>query len=320
MTSSLTPGAVPSRTQVVLAFLTLYLVWGSTYLAIKWVVEDVPPFVAATMRHGVAGLVLFLWATRRGVRWPTVAECRVALVVGTLLLAVGNGLVNWAGSRVPSGLTSLIVASLPIWMVALEWWREGVVPTRRTLAGVALGSAGIAALVWTAGGIGAARGSALSTLLGTAALLCASCSWALGSFISRRAARHPDGVFATSLEMLAASAVLLLVSVLVGDVAALEPHTVGRRAWLSLAYLIVFGSIMGFSAYTFLLRVTSPSKVSTYAYVNPLVAVFLGTTLGGEALTPGLLMAAGLVLAAVVLITLPTTRMVRRTVGVQRPQ
>jgi drug/metabolite transporter (DMT)-like permease len=320
VTSTRTAHAPPSRTQLVLAFLTLYIVWGSTYLAIKWVVADIPPFFAATMRHGVAGTLLFCWASVRGVRWPTRAELRVALVVGTLLLAVGNGLVNWAGTRVPSGLTSLIVASLPIWMVALEWWREGVVPRRRTMIGVAIGSAGIAALVWTAGGIGAARGSLLSTLLGTGALLMASFSWAVGSFFSRRAARHPDGVFATSLEMLSASGVLLVVSLLSGDLAAFAPAAVGPRAWMALAYLIVFGSVMGFSAYTFLLRVTSPSKVSTYAYVNPLVAVFLGTTLGGEPLTPGLLIAAGLVLGAVVLITLPTGRLARRTVGVQRPQ
>ncbi len=320
MTSSRTAPHAPPKAQVVLAFLTLYLVWGSTYLAIKWVVVDIPPFLAATLRHGVAGVLLLLWAARRGVRWPTLAECRVALIVGTLLLAVGNGLVNWASARVPSGLTSLIVASLPIWMVALEWWREGVVPRHRTLGGVVIGSLGIAALVWTAGGIGAARGTALSTLLGTGALLLASFSWAVGSFVSRRAARHPDGVFATSLEMLAASGVLLLVSLLAGDLSAVDPGSVSQRAWLALAYLIVAGSVMGFSAYTFLLRVTSPSKVSTYAYVNPLVAVFLGTTLGGEPLTPGLLFAAGLVLAAVVLITLPTGRVTRRTVGVQRPQ
>ena len=296
----------PTRTQLVTAFLILYVVWGSTYLGIKWVVEGIPPFLAAGVRQALAGATLFLWARARGVGWPTRSEWREALVVGTLLLTVGNGLVNWAGQRVPSGLTSLVVASLPVWMVGLEWWRDGVVPRARTLGGVLLGSVGIIALVWTAGGIGAAQGSALSTLLGTGALLVASFSWAVGSLYSRRStARNRHGTMATGMEMLCAGALLLPLSVLTGDVARFSWDAVGMRSWLALAYLVVFGSIIAFSAYTWLLRVTSPSKVSTYAYVNPVVAVFLGTTLGGEALTPGLLVAAGLVLGAVVLITLP---------------
>jgi drug/metabolite transporter (DMT)-like permease len=301
------PDAVaPTRTQLVTAFLILYVVWGSTYLGIKWVVEGIPPFLAAGVRQALAGAALFLWARGRGVGWPTRREWREALVVGTLLLTVGNGLVNWAGQRVPSGLTSLVVASLPVWMVGLEWWRDGVVPRARTLGGVVLGSVGIIALVWTAGGIGAAQGSARSTLLGTGALLVASFSWAVGSLYSRRStARNRHGTMATGMEMLCAGALLLPLSVLTGDVARFSWDAVGLRSWLAFAYLVVFGSIIAFSAYTWLLRVTSPSKVSTYAYVNPVVAVFLGTTLGGEALTPGLLVAAGLVLGAVVLITLP---------------
>jgi drug/metabolite transporter (DMT)-like permease len=300
------PEAAPTRTQLVTAFLILYVVWGSTYLGIKWVVEDIPPFLAAGVRQALAGAALFLWARGRGVAWPTRAQWREALIVGTLLLTVGNGLVNWAGQRVPSGLTSLIIASLPVWMVGLEWYRDGVVPRARTLGGVLLGSVGILALVWTAGGIGAAQGSALSTLLGAGALLLASFSWAVGSLYSRRStARHRHGTMATGMEMLCAGALLLPLSLLTGDVARFDWDAVGLRSWLALAYLIVFGSIIAFSAYTWLLRVTTPSKVSTYAYVNPVVAVFLGTTLGGETLTPGLLLAAGLVLAAVVLITLP---------------
>lgn len=268
-------------------------------------VADLPPFVAAAARQLVAGLLLLVWAWSRGAARPTRAEWRVALIVGTLLLAVGNGLVNWAGQRVPSGLTSLVIASLPIHMVALEWWREGVVPRKRTMGGVLLGTLGIAALVWTAGGIGRAQGTTLATLLGVGALLVASFSWAVGSFYSRRAARQPDGVLATGMEMACAGLVLTGISLATGDAWQLDLDAVTLRGWLSLAYLILFGSVMGFTAYTWLLRVVSPSKVSTYAYVNPVVAVFLGTTLGGEALTPGLLLAAGLVLGAVVLITLP---------------
>jgi drug/metabolite transporter (DMT)-like permease len=289
-----------------LAFLTLYLVWGSTYLAIKWVVADMPPFVAVVIRQGVAGLVLFAWALSRGVARPTRDQWRVAFIVGTMLLAVGNGMVNWASQQVPSGLVSLIVSSLPIWIVGLQWARpNGTPPSRREAGGVVLGSLGIVALVWSAGGIGAATGNARAVLIGCLALLVSSCSWAAGSLYSRGAPRHPDGSMATGIEMLAAAVVLIPVSFLTGDVARFDPASVSAVSWLALAYLIVFGSVIAFSAYNWLLRVTTPAQVSTYAYVNPVVAVLLGTTLGGERLTPGLVLASVLVLGAVVLLTLP---------------
>ncbi len=311
----MTTSALPSRLRVSLAFLTLYVVWGSTYLAIRWMVEDIPPFVAAAMRHGCAGAVLYAWARFRGAPRPTRAQWRVAAVVGALLLTAGNGLVNWAEVYVPSGLTSLLVASLPLWMVGLDWLRhDGPAPSGRTSAGLVLGTLGIIALVWSAGGIGQATGNTVAVLLGCGALLVASLAWAVGSLYSRRAPRHPHGGLATGMEMLAASALLWPIALVTGDVARFAPAAVSAASWWSLAYLIVFGSILAFSAYTWLLRVTTPAKVSTYAYVNPVVAVALGAMLGGERLTPGILVAAGLVLAAVVLLTLPA----RGTGGIRR--
>lgn len=296
----------PSRMRLVLAFLCLYLVWGSTYLAIKWVVADIPPFTAVVIRQGVAGVILFAWAMSRGVARPTRGEWRVAFIVGTMLLAVGNGMVNWASQQVPSGLVSLIVSSLPIWIVGLQWARPGgTAPTRREAGGVVLGTLGIVALVWSAGGIGAATGNARGVLIGCAALLVSSCSWAAGSLYSRGAPRHRDGSMASGMEMIAAAIVLIPISFLTGDVGRFEFASISAASWWALAYLIVFGSVITFSAYNWLLRVTTPAQVSTYAYVNPVVAVLLGTTLGGERLTPGLVLASALVLGAVVLLTLP---------------
>jgi drug/metabolite transporter (DMT)-like permease len=296
----------PSRTRVLGAFLVLYLVWGSTYLFIRWTVEGIPPFLAAGARHLTAGVSLYVWSRSRGAARPTLAQWRIAAAVGAMLLVVANGLVNWSQQHVPSGLASLVVSSVPIWFVAVDWLRpRGVRPSRRTIAGLALGSIGIAALVWSAGGLGDHMVSTTTVLVGCAALLFASFSWASGSVFSRQMPRHPHGGLATAMEMSAAGMLLLPLSWLTGDIARFDASSVPSASWWSLGYLIVFGSLLGFSAYAWLLRVTSPAKVATYAYVNPVVAVALGWAFAGERLTIGTLIAAAIILSAVVLITLP---------------
>jgi drug/metabolite transporter (DMT)-like permease len=148
----------PTRARLVLAFLALYVVWGSSYLFIKWVVADIPAFVAAALRHGIAGIILYVWTRAHGTPRPTLKQWGIATFVGTLLLASGNGMVNWASPRLPSGLSALIVASVPIWIVVLDWLRpSGIRPTRRTIAGLMLGSLGIGGLVWSAGDPGTGR-------------------------------------------------------------------------------------------------------------------------------------------------------------------
>jgi drug/metabolite transporter (DMT)-like permease len=295
-----------TRGRLVAAFLALYLIWGSTYLFIKWMVAGIPPFLAGALRNGAAGLLLYAWARSRGAARPTRAQVAVALLVGTMLLGIGNGLVNFAVQYVPSGLASLLVSSVPVFIVLVDWLRpRGTVPHGKVVAGLIVGVAGIAALVWSAGGIGASRTSEAATVGACLLLLFGSLSWAVGSIVSRHLPRHPDGHVATAMEMALAGAVLVGVSWVSGDIARFDPAHVPASSWGALAYLVLFGSIVAFSAYTWLLRVSTPARVATYAYVNPLVAVALGWAFGGERLSMATLGAAVLILAAVVLITLP---------------
>jgi drug/metabolite transporter (DMT)-like permease len=296
----------PSRAKVVAAFLALYVVWGSTYLFIKWTVAEIPPFLMGAMRHGIAGIVLLAIALSRGAPRPTRRQWGVAALVGTMLLGLGNGMVNWASQRVPSGLSALIVSSVPIWIVLVDWLRPGGVrPTRRVVFGLALGSVGIVGLVVSAGRTPTSGTSDSRALFACIGLIIGSVSWAAGSILSRQLKRQPHGVLATSMEMICGGAVLSVVSLLAGDVGNFRISEVSATAWWSLAYLIAAGSLIGFTAYTWLLRVSTPSKVATYAYVNPIVAVGLGWALAGERLAPSTFVAAGLLLAAVAALTLP---------------
>lgn len=298
--------AAPSRAKVVAAFLALYVVWGSTYLFIKWTVAEIPPFLMGAMRHGAAGLILFTIAISSGAPRPTRQQWGVAALVGTLLLGLGNGMVNWASQRVPSGLSALIVSSVPIWIVLVDWLRPGGVrPTARIIAGLSLGSIGIAGLVWSAGGAATTSGAGAGALVACIGLIVGSISWATGSIMSRQLKRQPHGMLATSMEMISAGVVLSIVSLVIGDFGSFRLSAVSATVWWSLAYLIIAGSLVGFTAYNWLLRVSTPPKVATYAYVNPIVAVALGWAFAGERLAASTFGAAALLLAAVATLTLP---------------
>jgi drug/metabolite transporter (DMT)-like permease len=298
--------AAPSRARVVAAFLALYVIWGSTYLFIKWTVAEIPPFLMGAVRHGTAGVILLAIARSSGAPRPTRRQWGVAALVGTMLLGLGNGMVNWASQRVPSGVAALIVSSVPIWIVVVDWLRPGGVrPTRRVIVGLVLGSVGIVGLVWSAGTTqtpGARGAGALAACIG---LILGSISWAAGSILSRQLRRQPHGMLATSMEMVCAGAALTVVSLLIGDFAGFSVSEVSSSTWWALAYLIIAGSLIGFSAYTWLLRVSTPPKVATYAYVNPVVAVGLGWAFAGERLAPSTFVAAAFLLAAVATLTLP---------------
>jgi drug/metabolite transporter (DMT)-like permease len=307
--------AAPGRARLVTAFLALYVIWGSSYLFIKWTVAGIPPFVAAALRHGTAGVVLYVWARARGAPRPSLRLWGVAAFVGALLLTCGNGSVNWASQRVPTGLSALIVSSVPIWIVAVDWLRpRGVKPSRRTVAGLVLGTLGIAGLVWSAGGV-SARGSSTSVVPACVVILAGSVAWASGTILSRELPRPAHGALATAMQMTAAGLVLVPISWLTGDLARFDPAEVTAASWWSLAYLIVAGSLIGFSAYSWLLRVSTPAKVATYAYVNPIVAVALGRAFAGERLTPATFGAAAMILAAVAAITVPRPAMLRQVFG-----
>jgi drug/metabolite transporter (DMT)-like permease len=284
--------------EIALAFAAVYVLWGSTYLAIRFGIETIPPFLLAGVRHLTAGGLLYAWVRLRGSRPPRWRHWRSAAIVGGLMLLGGNGLVTWAEQRVPSGLTALIVASVPIWMTVLDALQHRQRPHGVVVLGLLLGLAGIGLLVAP----GSFGGGAHADALGAAALLCAALFWAIGSVYSRRAPLPSSTLLAIAIEMVAGGALLLLVSAASREWAGFSLAAVSIRSILSLGYLIVAGSLLGFSAYIFLLGATTPARVSTYAYVNPVVAVFLGWALASEAVTARTLVAAAVIVAAVALI------------------
>ncbi len=287
-----------SRAEIVLAFAAVYVLWGSTYLAIRFGVETIPPFLMAGVRHLTAGSLLFAWLRLRGAPRPEPRHWRSAAVIGGLMLLGGNGLVTWAEQRVPSGLTALIVASVPIWMTVLDGLQHRERPHGVVIVGLAMGLLGIGFLVAP----GRFAGGGHVDPVGAAALMAAALLWAVGSLHSRRAALPSSTLLAAAMEMIAGGAILLGVAAMVGEWRGFSLAAVSARSLLSLGYLIVAGSLLGFSAYVFLLGATTPARVSTYAYVNPVVAVFLGWLLAGEAVTLRTLLAAVVIVAAVALI------------------
>ncbi|MGD2070505.1 MAG: EamA family transporter [Gemmatimonadota bacterium] len=295
--------------KVASAFAAVYVIWGSTYLAIRFAIETLPPFAMAGVRFLVAGGVLYLWTRRvRGAAPPGRAEWRSAVVVGGLLLLGGNGAVVWAEQFVPSGLTALLIATVPLFMVLIDWVSGGERPTALVIVGVLWGLAGVGLLV-SGEGFG---GGSPAALVGGLAVLGGSLAWATGSIYSRRAPLPPSPRLGTAMQMVAGGALLLGTGVARGELAGFDAGAVTLRSALALAYLVVFGSLVAFSCYIWLLRVVSPARVSTYAYVNPVVALFLGWALAGEPLGPGILLAAAVILSAVMLINV-VGRVRRRT-------
>jgi drug/metabolite transporter (DMT)-like permease len=280
----------------------LYLIWGSTFLAIKYAVESLPPFLMAGTRFGLAGLLLYGVRRLQGQPRPGAGQWGTALLTGALLLLGGNGLVTWAQQFVPSGSAALVVATTPLWMGLLAWLGYGGGrPGPRLVAGMAVGFAGAALLLKPALG----QSSALGALF---AILAATLLWSLGSLESRRRAARHDPLLTCGMQMLAGGALMLAAGTTLGEWSALGEKSVSPRSLAAFAYLTVFGSLIGFTTYTWLLRVAAPTAVATHAYVNPLVAVLLGWAFAGEPLGADVLLAAGLILGAVLLITVPRPR------------
>lgn len=289
-----------ARAQLLAAFVAVYIVWGSTYLAIKFADETLPPFPMAAARFLIAGALLYAWARARGAARPTGINWRAAVIVGGLLLVAGNGVVAWAEQVIPSGLAALLVGMVPLWMAVIEWLRPGGKrPSLPQSFGLLLGFAGVALLF----GPGALAGGTQGTVVGALAVVLASLAWAAGSLYSRTAPLPANAGLGNGMEMLAGGALLLVLSVVTGQLGQVRIEHVSTKSWLSLLYLIVFGSIVAFSAYLYMLRKASVAAASTYAYVNPVVAVALGVAFDGEHLTPLTLTAAAVIVAAVVVIT-----------------
>ena len=282
------------------ALLLIYIIWGSTYLGIRYAVETIPPFLMAGTRFLVAGTVFYIWRRSAGDAVPTRGQWLRAAIVGTLLLVGGNGLVSFAERDVASGVAALIVGSAPLWMTALEALRPGGVrPNWLGILGLIVGFAGIVLLVSPSivGG-----DQTVSRPTGIIILLLAALFWSLGSIYSRSADLPSSSLLSTSMEMLAGGIGLYLTGTITGEWGQLVLANVTTRSWIGLVFLTLFGSMVGFTAYAWLLRNASVSLAATYAYVNPLIAILLGGLLAQETLNWHIILAALIIIGSVVLI------------------
>jgi drug/metabolite transporter (DMT)-like permease len=289
--------ALPPQWKVRSALGAVYVIWGSTYLAIRVMVRDVPPLLGAGARFAIAGTAMLAVLRARGMRVRvTKAQLAAAAIVGLLLPAGGNGVVTVAERHVPSGLAALLVASEPLWIAVLRGTAGRERVAGRTIGGLLLGFAGLAVLL-----LPGAR-PADATVIGIVLVLIAALSWAIGSFFSPRLPLPRDSFVSTGWQMVWGGAILLVAAVVAGEPGQVDLGAIGWNSWLALAYLIVAGSWVAFTCYAWLLQNAPMSQVATYAYVNPLVAVLLGWAILGETLSPGTLAGAALVVASVFVI------------------
>lgn len=296
----------PRRAKLALALAAVYLIWGSTYLAIRWMVADVPSFVGGGIRYGTAGIVFYVIGRTFGGQPATRAELRNVAIIGFCFLGVSNGLVGLASRRLPSSLTALILAVMPLWVALLQALRpRGVKPSSQATVGLVAGFIGTGILVWRTGGSQAAVDRAGVLMLTLAALV-----WAAASLFAQNAARPKSWPVSAGLEMMIGGGAQLLFAATRGDFARVIASPPGSRAVWALAYLIVIGSF-GYGAFSWLVRNASPALAATYGYVNPLVAVTLGALLGGEALGPRIFLGGSVIVASVFLVSTARPRAVQ---------
>jgi drug/metabolite transporter (DMT)-like permease len=292
----------PSPWAIWINLVAVYVAWGSTYLAIRFAIETMPPFFMSGARFLFAGAVLYGWRRASGDMPPSRQEWRSATIIGSFLLIGGNGGVVWAEQWIASGLAALLVTTVPLWMVLMDMLRpDGRWPGWLAITGILIGFAGVAVLMGPSHAIG--NGVSLYPI-GVVVLILASLFWSIGSLYSRKARLPSSPLLGTGMEMLAGGAGLLVLGGLTGEWQRLDPSAISARSLWGLAYLIVFGSWIGFAAYTWLLRVAPTPLVSTYAYVNPVVAILLGHLLAEEPLTPRILMATAIIIGSVALTTM----------------
>jgi drug/metabolite transporter (DMT)-like permease len=285
-----------SAAGLILGLAVIYVVWGSTYLAIRFAVETIPPFVMAGSRFIIAGLTLLVWAKLRGAAMPTGIQWRVAIVTGGLLMLCGNGIVVWAERYVASGLVALLLTTTPLWMVLFNWLRpKGVRPPVLIWFGLLVGFGGMAALAFE----GQKGDQKAIDLFGIVALLGASIAWALGSVMAKHAPRPDSPFLATALQMVCGGVMLMIVSGLNGELTHFDVSRVTLNSFLGFAYLLVVGSLLTMPVYTWLLHVAEPTLVSTYSFVNPVIAVILGWAFAGEELSDSTMIAGAVIIASV---------------------
>jgi len=283
------------RWKVIIAFALVYVIWGSTYLAIRYAIGTIPPFLMAGTRFLVAGSALYLWQRLRGGPKPTLIQWRNTAIVGGTMLMLGNGLLSWSELRVPSGLAALIVALVPLWMVLFDWMSGGTRPGRNAIFGIALGFLGVGLLVGPSG-----RGGV--DPLGAIALIICGMGWSAGTLVGRRVDMPASTFLTTGMEMIAGGVINIAVGLMTGEAAHFQLAAVSGDSLIGLLYLVVLGSWVGYSAYTYLVPTVTPAQLGTYAYVNPCIALLLGW-LTGEPLGPRTLPAMVVIVFAVILLT-----------------
>jgi len=288
------------KTKVWIALLALYIVWGSTYLAIRFAVETIPPFMHAALRFLISGAILYAWRRMAGDPVPTLDNWKSTAIVGTALLLGGNGLVAWAEQTVPSGIAALMISTSPFWLVLFESMRTGgTKPTLLAILGLIVGFGGVFLLIGPAEITG---GEGSFDTFGVILLLLAPLFWSMGSIYARGADMPKSTLLSTGMQMLTGAVALFIVSVIKGEFNGFSPALVSSRSWWGLIYLITFGSLIGFVSYGWLLHNAPVSLTSTYAYVNPVVAVILGWLLAGEELNARIAIASAIIIGSVILI------------------
>ena len=288
------------KTKLWTALLALYIVWGSTYLAIRFVVETIPPFFHASLRFLISGAILFIWQRMAGAPAPTKSNWKATAIVGTLLLVGGNGLVSLAEKNIPSGIAALIISTSPFWLVLFESLRAGgTKPNWLSILGLVVGFGGVFYLIGPAEITGGGQQFDTFSLI---LLLCAPFLWSLGSIYARGADMPKSTLMSTGMQMLMGSVSLFIVSVLTGELNGFNLGDVSMRSWWGMLYLITFGSLIGFVSYGWLLHNAPVSLMSTYAYVNPVVAVFLGWLLANEDVDARMVVASAVIIGSVILI------------------
>ena len=299
VTDTRSAGARGTTGLVVLAFAVVYVIWGSTYLAIRVGIESFPPLLLAGSRHFLVGLVLYpvlRWKTGERPGWE---QWRTAMITGSLLLFLGNGGVCVAEKTVPSGVAALLVATVSLWLVLVDWARPGGTrPAGRILGGIVLGFAGLVLLV----GPSRLGGSGRIDLNGAGILVGASLAWACGSLYSKHGALPRSPLMGVTMQGLAGGAILLVAGLVTGEAKGFHIAAISARSWAALGYLVVFGSVLGFTAYLYILKKSTAARVGTYALVNPVVALFLGWLVAGERINLRTSLAAAVILTAVVLV------------------